>query len=98
MKIVSCDGSKIMKWEPNENGGSWNIMAAIIFELRITVMLYVGFQRGIVPHEFHICAAFFKTVGDCRNATLKMHHCVIDMRIPSMPFWEQQPSFNGHSF
>ena len=40
-------------------------MAAIIFELRITVMLYLNFQRGIVPDNFHVCVAFFKTVREC---------------------------------
>ena len=34
-------------------------MAAIIFELQITIMLYLDFQRGIAPHNFHFCAAFF---------------------------------------
>ena len=36
-------------------------MAAIIFELR-TGMFYLDFQKGIVPHNIHVCVAFFKTV------------------------------------
>ena len=68
------DGSKIMKWGPSElptfkNWGPWNIMAAIIFELPITVMLYLDFQRSIVLYNFHVYVVFFKTVRECRNAT-----------------------------
>ena len=64
-----------MKWEPTEpptfkNGGPWNIMAAIVFKLQATVMLYLNFQRDIVPHNFHVCAAIFKNVQECRNAVL----------------------------
>ena len=45
-------------------------MAAIVFELWITAMLYLDFQRGIVPHNFHLCAVFFKIVRECRDAAL----------------------------
>ena len=38
-------------------------------------MLYLDFQRGKVPHNFHVCAAFFKIVRECRNAALWIHHC-----------------------
>ena len=69
------DGSKIMKWGHNmpstfKNGGPWNITAAIIFELWITVKLCLDFQRGIVPHNFHVCVAFLKTLRKFCNATL----------------------------
>ena len=36
----------------------------------ITVMLYLDFQRGIVPHNLHVCAAFFKTAGIPQYRTL----------------------------
>ena len=35
-----------------------------MFELRITVMLYLDFQSGIVLQNFHVCGAFFETVRD----------------------------------
>ena len=64
-----------MKWGPNEppafkNGGPLNKMGAIVFELQMTEMLYLDFQRDIVPHNFHVCTALFKTLWDCRNAAL----------------------------
>ena len=31
-------------------------MAAAIFELQITEMLYLEFQRGTVHRNFHVCA------------------------------------------
>ena len=60
-------------YEPRtfKNGGPWNITAAIVFDLQITVMLYFDFQWGMVQHSFHhVCAAFFKIVRECRSATL----------------------------
>ena len=53
-----------------KNVGSWNLTAAIAFQLRITVMRYLDFQRGKVPHNFHVCAAFLKTVREFCNVAL----------------------------
>ena len=73
------DWSKILKWGPNKpptfkNGGPWNIIAAIIFELPITLMLYLDFQRVIVQHNFHVCAVFFEIVREYRNTALWIHY------------------------
>ena len=61
---LSSEGSKIMKCGPYKpptfkNRGPFEG----VFELQITLMLYLDFQRGIVPHNFHVCATFFKTAG-----------------------------------
>ena len=53
-----------------QTGGLWNLMAIIIFELQITVMLYLDFHRGIVLQDFYVSVAFFKTVRECQNAAL----------------------------
>ena len=60
-------------------------MAALVFELQITVMLYLDFQRGTMLYNFHVCAAFLKTVGmpQCQaldpsldsNDTDRQHEC-----------------------
>ena len=49
-------------------GGPWNIMAAIIFVLLLTLMLYLDFQRGTVPYNFHVSVALFKIMQECHNA------------------------------
>ena len=41
-------------------------MAAIIFELQITVTFYLDFQRGIVPLNFHVCTEFLKILRKYR--------------------------------
>ena len=41
------------------------------------VMIYLDFQRDTEPHNFHVCAAFFKTVRECHNAVLQIHHWII---------------------
>ena len=33
---------------------------------------YLDFQRGIVPHNFYVCASLFKTVCECRNNALRI--------------------------
>ena len=33
-------------------------------------MLYFDFQRGMVPHNFHVCAAFFQTAGMPRSRSI----------------------------
>ena len=75
MAASVSDGSKIMKWGSNEpptfKNGPGDIIAAIIFELQITVMIYLDFQRSIVPHNVHVCAAFFKTVRECRCSSFR---------------------------
>ena len=60
---VCSDRSKFINWGPNEpptfkNKDTGNIMAAVIFELQTTEMLYLEFQRGKVHHNFHVCALF----------------------------------------
>ena len=41
-------------------------------------MLYLDFQ---MLHNFHVCAAFFKTVREFRNAALWIHHWLLHWSI-----------------
>ena len=45
-------------------------MVAIAFVLRLTRIHNLDFQSAIVPHNFHVSVALFKTVRECRSTTM----------------------------
>ena len=48
-------------------------MAAIILVLWLTLMFYLDFQGDTVPDNFHVSAALFKIMRECRNGALQIH-------------------------